>query len=109
MAIIDIKVRALAPGALDKDIVAVEDSGGNTVRFGFNISPAGTPDAAVVITKVDQNILPHVTAAIVEKRGTVIENNPDWDKVKTDTDGDGAADKSVYNWAQEGQLYEIVM
>ena len=109
MAVISIKVRGLTPGTLERDIVVIEDSGNNLVRFGFNISPHGTPDSDVVITEVDQSILSKVTAAIVAKKGTVIRNNPNWEDVKTDSDGDGVSDTDRYNWAQEGQLYEIIM
>jgi len=108
MAVISIKVRALADGALDKDMVVVKDGSGRYVRFAFNVSPKGTADSDVVLTKVDQNLLTAVSTAIVGKQGTVIKNNPDWDDVKTDTDDDGVNDTGLYNWVQEGHLYEIV-
>ena len=108
MAIISIKVRGMTEGTLEKDIVVVKDSGGREVRVGFNISPFGTADADVVLTEIDQKILSDVSAAIIEKKGVVVRNNPDWEGVKTDTTGDGVNDTGLYNWVQKGQLYEIV-
>ena len=109
MSVVSIQVRGMTEGTLDNDIVVVKDSGGREVRFAFNISPKGTADADVVTTEVDQKMLADVAAAIVSKKGTVIRNNPAWEDVKTDDDGDGISDTDRYNWAQQGQLYELVM
>ena len=115
MATSKIKVRALTESSLDQDFVVIENRANRMERFVFLVSPLGTVDAAVVETEIDDLHLAAFTAAIAVKEGVTIQNNPNWEDVKTDdgADGDATADDGInegtrYNWAKDGLLYEIV-
>jgi len=110
MATVEVKVRALKKGyALENDIVVVPVEG-RDVRFAFNISAQGTADADVVTTKIDVKHQANFEAAVTAKVGVFILNNPAWDSVKTDADGDGVSDEdgTRYGWSKNEPLYEIV-
>lgn len=102
-----VRVRSLTDTILEYDMVVL-DSNGTNVRYPFKFSPKGTADADVVITEISDNLSSEFSAKVVAKTGTVRPNNPKWDDVKTDTDGDGANDTGGYGWEQSGALYEII-
>jgi hypothetical protein len=84
-------------------------------RFTFKVSPLGTADAAVVETEINSLHVADFKAAVTDKEGVSIENNPAWADVKTDdgtngdtTPNDGKNDGTRYGWAASGKLYEIV-
>jgi hypothetical protein len=111
-----VKVRGLVPGTKDVDVVVVEVEG-QDLRFSFNVSPVGTPDAAVVTTEVPDEHQAAFEAAVVARRDVVIQQNPNWDDVNTDSagngdsnPGDGINDGTKQNWTNDpsAPIYEIV-
>ena len=108
MATSKIKVRARTKSSLDQDFVVIPNRANMMERFVFLVSPLGTVDAAVVETEIDDLHKDAFTKAIAAKEGVTVQNNPAWEDVKTDTDGDGANDTGKYGWAKDGLLYEIV-
>ena len=115
MATSKIKVRSLTESILDQDFVVLKNRANRMERFVFLVSKKGTVDGAVVETEIDDLHKADFIAAIKAKEGVTIQNNPNWEDVKTDdgTDGDATADDGInegtrYNWAKDGLLYEIV-
>ena len=108
MAVVDVKVRSLTDTQLEFDFVVLT-IGGIEKRHAFQFSPKGTADADVFVTKIADNLQAEFEAQVAGKIGLVIKQNPNWEDVKTDTDGDGVSnDESRYNWSSYGNLYEIV-
>ena len=112
---VKVKVRALTDSVLDWDFVVIGNRSNRMERFAFQISKKGTPDDAVIETEIDADKQADFEAAVTEKEGVVIKQNPEWEDVKTDdgADGDTTADDGIndgdrYNWATYGKLYEIV-
>ena len=104
-----VKVRALQDTCLEYDIAVIANTGGDLMRFPFKFSPKGIADASVVENEVDDKLQAAFEAEVAAMEGYTIKQNPDWDDVKTDTDGDGVSNKEpVSNWRETGKLYEIV-
>ncbi len=73
--------------------------------FAFYVSPKGTIEADAIITPTGNIDTTDLIARIEAMQGIRIEQNPDWDDVKTDTDDDGINDTGDYNWVDNGFLY----
>ena len=75
--------------------------------FCFEVSPYGTVAGAQKITETGDIDADELVALINARVGVVRKNNPNWEDVKTDSDGDGASneDGTRYGWEGEGQLY----
>ena len=127
MATVKIKVRALTKAALDRDFVILKQNDTYKQYF-FEVSPFGTDIGNVIETIIPAAREADFKAAIEAKEGITIQQNPKWDDVKTDTDGDGVADKGqdvdndgatdtdqdgnniiANNWVKNSNLYEIVV
>ncbi len=100
-----IKVVAAQKGdILDKGRVVWGDRG---QPFMFDVSPYGTAIANQAVTETGKIDAAGLVALINQIEAVVIQNNPKYDDVKTDTDGDGASDSdgTRYGWATEGLRY----
>ncbi len=86
---------------LDKGRVVWGDRG---QPFVFNVAAFGETPAETPVGKIDGDEL---VKLINKVEAVVIQNNPAWDDVKTDTDGDGVSDSdgTRYGWATDGQRY----
>lgn len=105
-----VKIRALQDSCLEHDIAVIANTGGVLTRFPFRFSPKGTADASVVETEIADALQTAFEEEVAAMEGYVIKQNPNWDDVKTDTDGDGVSDKEpLANWATTGKLYEIIV
>jgi len=110
-------VVSLTESILEKDTIVWGDKG---QPFGINVNPKDSKktDSHIVVTDVtglsDEQIQV-IMDLVVVKEGTVIQNNPNWEDVKTDdgaagdkTADDGMNEGTRYNWASEGKLYKLV-
>ncbi len=79
--------------------------GDNGQLFCFPVDTYGTDIADQALVEVGNMDAAALKVLIDARIGVVRQNNPDWDDVKTDTDGDGLANSDNYGWSQEGQLY----
>ena len=107
-----IKVRATTDAYLTADKVALPaTSEYRGKHFGFYVSPKGTADADVVETETGDIDTAMLKEEIEAMRRVTIENNPPYDDVKTDTDGDGISDSEPReNWVENpDSIYEVII
>ena len=116
MATSMVKIRALTDQGtqMEYDMVVIENRQ-RAERYPFKFSPLGTADADVYATEIDDNLVAEFSAAVIAKVGVTIRQNPEHADVSTDdgtdgdlTPGDGINEGTRYNWAEYGNLYEIV-
>ena len=106
-----IKVRANTDEYLENDFVPLPTYAGyNGEHFGFQVSKKGTPESECIETQtgnIDRDMLKKEIEDMVR---VTIQNNPKWEDVKTDTDGDGVSDSEPRaNWAEYRGLYEVII
>ena len=104
---VGIKVRSNFEGTLAVDTVVIS-IGGTPTRMRFTVNPVGTPSADCVATLVPGYAAAEFTKNVEALNRLTIKNNPKYDDVKSDTDGDGVNDTGLDNWAKQGLTYVIV-